>query len=330
MPCPLCGGLIHPIAGRCKHCKGDLRTTRSTRPAAAATLPSLTPVPGAHANGRPTTNGASAPATGAPAAAPAQSLVQAVAAAAPIPLAIHHGPVDAVAILPPRPTGRHPAAAPRSSWKSWPVLVIILAVVAIVTAVVLMVFPPGGPKTDEGSRNSLTPAPDRMDTNPTPAPSTPRQPPSTSPDPWSRRGGGSGPGAQVDPPADDPDIDSPDVDDAITRDPLARRGGGGLGGLGGGSLGGGGTLGTRGTDMLYTIVKQACSKAQACSISNAQVRALCDQYARYPHVTPPRCPAAARCLRSIDDLSCDASLDDPLSLLQLPQKLSDCADAMSC
>ncbi|HEY1553535.1 MAG TPA: hypothetical protein VGF94_01815 [Kofleriaceae bacterium] len=29
VPCPLCGGLIHPIAGRCKHCKQDLTELRA-------------------------------------------------------------------------------------------------------------------------------------------------------------------------------------------------------------------------------------------------------------------------------------------------------------
>ena len=29
VPCPLCGGLIHPIAGKCKHCKADLTAHRA-------------------------------------------------------------------------------------------------------------------------------------------------------------------------------------------------------------------------------------------------------------------------------------------------------------
>jgi hypothetical protein len=317
IPCPLCGGLIHPIAGRCKHCKGDLRTLRSTRPAAAATLPALNPSPGpapqANGHARGPTNGhasAPAPAPAASPSAPAQSLVQAVAGAAPIPLAFH-GPADAVPILPPRPTGRFLAPAPRASWKSWPVIVIILAVIAIITAVILMLFPPGGTR-DEGTHNAVQPAPDRMDTNP--SPSTPHQPPSTTPDPWSRRGGAGSSAAPTTPPADDADIDDPSVDDALTtRDPFSRRGG----------------LGSRSTNMLYSIVKRACSRLSTCGTMNASTKQLCDTVKQIP-LTTPSCPAASRCLRSLDEMSCDISVDDPMGVMQLKDKFTDCADAMKC
>jgi len=41
VPCPLCGGLVHPIAGRCKHCKQDLAELRAARREPAARLPAL-------------------------------------------------------------------------------------------------------------------------------------------------------------------------------------------------------------------------------------------------------------------------------------------------
>jgi len=41
VPCPLCGGLVHPIAGRCKHCKQDLAELRAARQQPAARLPAL-------------------------------------------------------------------------------------------------------------------------------------------------------------------------------------------------------------------------------------------------------------------------------------------------
>ena len=38
MSCPACGGAIHPIAGRCKHCKVDLVTVRGGATAAIGSV----------------------------------------------------------------------------------------------------------------------------------------------------------------------------------------------------------------------------------------------------------------------------------------------------
>ena len=312
---------------------------RSTRPAAAATLPALNQAspqpatasaaaPNGHANGHAQVHHAPYPngdvevwaggrrdpfPGGRRDPEPAQpSLIQAVAAAGPIPLAIQGASDTALPILPPRPTHRFPATAPRASWKSWPVIVIILAVIAIVTAVILMVFPPGGIK-DAGERGPPPPAPDRMDTNPTP--STPRQPPSTSPDPWSR--GGTAPTTPTTPPAVAPDIDidDPDLTDpTATRDPFSRRGGGF----------------PPSTQMLYSMVKHACTRLATCGAVNTQTKQLCDRFGSFPSVTPPSCAAATRCLRNIDEMSCDLAIDDPMKLLQLKDKFTDCTDAMRC
>src|SRR4051812_22403618 len=151
VPCPLCGGLIHPIAGKCKHCKADLTTYHAVRPAANAPLPALHPVASGngHANGHVTAPTAYAPA----------------AHAVPMPVVAAHDASQPV--LPPRPTVRGQTAEPRASgWRSWPVLVIILATLAIVAAVVLMVWP--GDRRDPNDKHMLgpPPAPDRMQTAP--------------------------------------------------------------------------------------------------------------------------------------------------------------------
>lgn len=40
VPCPLCGLPVHPIAGRCRHCRSDLtRVPRPTTPTTASTSP---------------------------------------------------------------------------------------------------------------------------------------------------------------------------------------------------------------------------------------------------------------------------------------------------
>ena len=144
VPCPLCGGLIHPVAGRCKHCKEDLSAYRSGRPAAAAALPSL--------HGKPmATNGTNGHATAVPIA-----VETAIAREGSQP------------ILPPRPTARPMTAAKAPSmWRSWPVIVIALAAVAIVTATVIMIMPPGS-KNKAQKEISPPPAPERMDTSPLP------------------------------------------------------------------------------------------------------------------------------------------------------------------
>src|SRR6187455_1980065 len=118
VPCPMCGGLIHPVAGRCKHCKEDLTSFRAGRPQAAAALPAL--------NGAPALQ-----------AKPNGSNGHVVATAVPIVIAPVHDASQP--ILPPRTTARSvKAARPPSMWRSWPMLVIALAVVAIVAATVIM------------------------------------------------------------------------------------------------------------------------------------------------------------------------------------------------
>jgi len=189
VPCPLCGGLIHPIAGKCKHCKADLSTYHAARPAANAPLPALFRAP---------------PVNDARAHAPIAHAVPSAYAAPPV--------------LPPRPTTR--VAAPEASgWRSWPILVILVATVAIVIAAVLMVWPSS--HDDAGKRVVQPPAPDRMDTQ-NPGLGAPRQPrvpatpPGASADPWRQT-------QPVPTPAPDPDDDQ-DLDSMA--DPFAAPHGG--------------------------------------------------------------------------------------------------------
>lgn len=180
VPCPLCGGLLHPVAGRCKHCKQDLTALRGARPQASAPLPAL--------------DGKSAP-VALPVTPPAE------------------GP-----ILPPRPTGRSPTVIPPPSmWRSWPVLVIVVSSLALVAAIVFMMWPYS---SEASKKHVLEPppAPERMETNPLPAQPPPpgQNPPDV--DPWgppaAQRHGAADPPPRhsVDPFAD-PDPASPAIDD---------------------------------------------------------------------------------------------------------------------
>ncbi len=162
MACPACGGQIHPIAGRCKHCKADLARLRAAAP----------------------------PGRGAP---PAQrpNLVALGAAAAPAlpsaglpPLRGGNGHAAPV-VMPPFPS-HAPDDAPRASWSSrWPLVVALIAVVAIVASIALLVFGGGTKKKHDGARRNDGPAPEMMPTDPQAPQIMPQAP-----------GGGTAPHAQ--------------------------------------------------------------------------------------------------------------------------------------
>jgi hypothetical protein len=157
VPCPLCGGLVHPLAGKCKHCKAELAEARGARPQAAAALPALSAGGPRRADGTPV-----------------PTPVKAIAAAA-----------AAQPILPPRTTTRLPATAPKSSLlRNWPVVVIILAGLAIAAAVVIMIWP-ASQHAKADTRLPPPPAPDRMSTDPL-APQGSLTPPAPPDDPWAQ------------------------------------------------------------------------------------------------------------------------------------------------
>lgn len=330
VPCPLCGGLLHPIAGKCKHCKADLTAYRTVRPAASAPLPALTqpaqPAQPAAANGQH---------------------VQAPDAHAVLPAALG-GPAGPVAydpaqpILPPRPPTRMPTAQPAPPlWRSWPVFVIVVATMAIVAAVVLMVWPSHG----QGGKRALQPppAPERMDTQTPPvtpkvtpkidAPATPSQSPQGSADPWGMRtpdpqdpsaalddpdnaSGGSvsaAPARATDPvdPAD-PDLDALDPIHPPRGSASPRR-----------------RLSLNRTGMLAGAVQaHLCQKLVDCAHGDAQTRRACSSGRSVPDALLASCPAARRCLESIDAMTCTDRLDTARLTRLLRQ--TDCLDAIRC
>jgi hypothetical protein len=302
IPCPLCGGLIHPIAGKCKHCKADLTSYRSARPAASAPLPPLY-----HPAAAPASNGhaASAP----------------VAHAVPLPPA-------ALPVLPVRPTSRAAATddAGGSAWRSWPVVVIAVAVLAIVAAVVLMMWPEH--RGRDGKRTlAPPPAPERMDTQTPPA--TPRLdapraappaqphaqvPPAADPP--------ADPGAQADPAAGsgaDPSADATDDDPAPDLfDPLGVPGAR--------SRNHGAVIQSFGGLLGFAVTVRLCKKLIQCGTGDDVLKPMCDAMVSQP--TPPLsgCPAAERCLRHIDAIGCTGALQMSMLLM----RFRDCAEAARC
>ncbi|MBL9016814.1 MAG: hypothetical protein JNL83_21685 [Myxococcales bacterium] len=288
--CPQCGGFVHPIAGKCKHCKADLAAARGARPAAAAVLPAL-------ANG-----GTNKPLVKRDEPPLPTTLANAAAAAE----SGHH------LILPQRHTGGMSAQHPpsRSLLKNWPVLVIILAGIAIAAAVVLMVLPESkDAKAD--TRIPPPPAPERMDTNPLPPQGsmiTPPSPAAPSPDPWSQPAPPD-PQAQIDP--DDPTKDPFANPNARRADPLS--------GLG---------FNSRGSAVMVGVFQHACSRLAACG--NASAGLMCSSMTQlFGNTQVPTCASAQRCFDQIDQLDCGKDLSSQSDVLSAMTTVKDCVEAMT-
>jgi hypothetical protein len=328
VPCALCGGLIHPIAGKCKHCKADLSSYHAARPAANTPLPAL------HL---PRAAGASPGHAG---ALPAHAAA-APAHAAPAPVAGRRNRPDAAQpVLPPRPTTRGAIAEPPASgWRSWPVIVIALAMVAIVVAVVLMVWPMTRHDADGKHAAGPPPAPERMQTVPEVA-TPPAQPPSTQGappdpdrravrpqaglrDPWApdpTDPGARAPGRPA--PDDTPGDDVDDVD--VLKDPFSTphaqitpRGRRRL------SVNSGGLV-------VMAMAAHLCRKVLQCGTADPAMQSTCSAIAQQSAPPPANCPAAARCLAHIDTLGCDAQPDDLSQIGKMLMQVGDCAEASRC
>ncbi len=322
--CPQCGGLIHPIAGRCKHCKHDLSASRAARPAAPVALPPL-----ASNRTQPYVSPASG-ATVVPGAAPPRAPVPSTVDIAQ-PHAVVALPVgrdDSRPILPPRPTGRVTTSGTRTTWRSWPMVVIGVAVLAIAAAVVMLVWPhdDAAAAGAAGTRGAPPPAPDRMETNPMPSP--PPRAPNGSKDPWS----GPGPAQPAAPvqPAPSADIDAiPDPDPDSLRDPFLAPGPGSPSSMG--AL-------QSSAAMISAMVVHACDRMAACPQVDTTVATVCTaarQTLGSSSAGAPSCPAAARCLARIDRMSCDDLVgpDSDLStsfLMSMATSVQDCMSAMQC
>jgi hypothetical protein len=300
VPCPQCGGLVHPVAGRCKHCKANLSTGRSS-----ATAPTALPALGA-APARPPIEGTAAVTRGADEAATAPRL-----GARPAPVA---------PVLPPAPVPRGGRAGGWS--QQWPIVVIVVAVCAIVAAIAIMVWPEHHADPGATTRGGLPPppAPERMDTDPSAtaptAPGNPTPPPATAPpgitppsnDPWSSRGGPS-----TSPPVPIPR--APDVDPADPSDP-------------GDPLPSLKDLPLGASSFSTMAVEKLCTRLTTCQQLDSSVCALFS--AGGATAPPANCPAAQQCLDAIDHLDCNGRQFDTAALMTLFFNMKSCADALRC
>ncbi len=287
VPCPFCGGPLHPVAGRCKHCKQDVGTHRSR----AAGVIGLPGGPGASGAGGKLSAG---------------SLPQLGDRAAGVSLGAAHA--------------AEPARALRASWlRNWPLLVILLAVVGMIVALVLLILP----QRHSTIRRNNGLSNDRMETESLPGsgnkaggkpgPSSSNQPGAPL-DPWTSGSPLPLPTDDSDDPSDpsvpsgivgslgdpddlDPSIPTPVPDVSDFDDPSRFSGK---------------ILGSRGLlspadvsdrNVFAFIIQRMCRRALDCD--DPVTTAMCDR--DMPAIRPSRCFSVrqlSRCLQTIDSLSC--------------------------
>jgi hypothetical protein len=316
IPCPVCGQHIHPVAGRCKHCKTDLVKLREQRGVRAPRLD-----PATLAAAASYTPGAS-PFAPPPTVAPMQPLPLAPGPGGPVaggPLPVEPalaGLPDAAPTLVDLPAayGDAAAIAPQSTWsRRWPVLVVALAGAAILLCAYLLLFANG----DGGATTPTTlprpagamPAPDRMDTSPArpvPVPTPRGQAPSTPTDPW---------GSPDDPPP--PDLD----------DPLAR--------------GGSGPRSAPTAEQFpLALMDTVCDRLNSCNLDDllggVDVCPLLrlDGEARAADVRAGKCTydpdRARKCLDAVSRIQCDGSISDIDGMARMLADGPECLQALVC
>jgi hypothetical protein len=299
--CPVCGGSIHPIAGKCKHCKSDLVKLRRHQQAATGTPPPARLPYGAPA--RPPT----APAV--PVPAPMNGSHSAPVAAAPVIISAPVAAIDPFALSDPPP--------PRGAWsRSWPIVVAVIAAGAIVVSVILLLT--GGNGRDHKLDHVVqSPAPDHMDTNPD-LPS----------DPWQGANPGSGGAsgntmpAPVDPsqgvPVPPPPPSAPTPGQPISAPPPEQL-----------TAAMFQALCARFTTcgVLDASGKSQCEEfAKMIQASNPDIK---DQIAS-GQCTYDRDKASA-CLTALSELPCDKGQGADIGQIsQLLGSVSDCSDALAC
>ncbi len=277
--CPVCRAPVHPIAGRCKHCKADLVRMRGGSTGAGETpvaVPTLGPGGAPAAAPLPLPGGRGGAAMPALTAVPASTAAPHLALpGAPSPAALPGpGPRLALPAASAPPTAIAPSSGSTSyartrRWSQrWPLAVAIVAALAILASLAMLLF--NGPKKPKTLR-PLGPAPERMDTDvgppPPPAP-TPHAPSTTPPPPVGPQGTVPGPGAPSDPsdPFDPPAGSGAGVAPA---DPAAQ----------GGAPHAPGAI-PRVDDVggfLGAAIDLGCERVLACTSASADAQALCSQ-----------------------------------------------------
>ena len=179
--CPVCRAPVHPIAGRCKHCRADLVRVRGGTTghgetpvaipilgAGGAPAAAPMPLPGARLGAMPAL--AAIPTSGVGPAVPLTHAPSHALPAGTVPLALPAGP--AMAALPGTVAEPRRARARGGNWSQrWPLLVAIVAALAILASLAVLVF--GDDDAKRKPSRAFGPAPDRMNTDVQPPPAMP-------------------------------------------------------------------------------------------------------------------------------------------------------------
>jgi hypothetical protein len=314
--CPVCGGSIHPIAGKCKHCKTDLVKLRKAQQVVSATPPparlpyggAIARPPTAPVVPLPPTNGAPVPvasAYSAPIAAPPPPNF-----AAPVPMA----PAPVIISAPMPMPAVEPYTLPSSSrgaWsRSWPIVVAVIAAGAIVVSVILLLTG-GKPKDKKIDHTDLSPAPDRMNTDPLP----------TNPDPWQ----------SANPSGNIPSAPAPDPQPAVPAAPAAPAAVAAI------------TTAPAPEEFTVAQWRAVCSRVQSCTGLDPQVKDFCDTFARAgalagdgvkDHIARGECTydrdKAVSCLNTLNSIPCNPGQNvDIDKLSQLIAGASDCGSVLT-
>lgn len=308
--CPACGGPVHAIAGRCKHCKADLLAWREQATQAARAARMGAPAPGQVA---PAQNGGALRQTNKSFPAPVaarrdQTSDQPAtggdrpAARHDQPAARHDEPTVAAGMRAASPRALTPAPvivyAQPSPWaRRWPIAVSVVAIAAIVVSLVLLLR-----DGDEEAK------PERIRSGS----QSPRNIPDHMPEP--NMGAPSPPQGRFDPqPFPAPGAPAPQ---SWKTAPEAGM-------------------------FPVALTETVCAKLQDCGIRDDFSGVLCRELAKGiadpdldRKVQSGECHydrvAADACLSAIGRISCDASGSDMSQLLDQATNLLDCSTAFVC
>lgn len=316
IPCPVCRQQIHPVAGRCKHCKTDLVKLREQHGVRA---PRLAPAVLGVAP-PPQVAFAPAPAVAAPvptASAPVTPSSQTLLDPPPymLPQVAVPPPADLIAAPMPYLGDATLTDLPAQRRPRWPLIVAIVAGVAIVICVLLLVLDKPAAKSSR-TTNGVGVGTDSMDTQVTPpAPIDPGSPG----DPW---GAVPAPGDPNDPIPAQPIDPDPYQPPAPVPPPSTFNG----------------TV-PPAEKFFSSMWGQVCDKMKSCGVpgvdmvcSNPDILDSLDPYK--DQVKTGNCtydePAARKCLESIGSFSCSSLSGGSSGGFSALSGMLECVTALSC